>query len=96
MEKAKKIYAGSGKKQSETWLKVNLNLDELNKHAQEYMGKNYVKVNVNITDADKFGKTVQVTIDTWKPDTANQTTAPARQAQTAKPSPQKEYTDLPF
>lgn len=67
MQKEKKIYCGSGKKQNDTWFKVNLNFDELAKHAEEYMGKKYVKVNINITEPDKFGKTVSATIDTWKP-----------------------------
>ena len=69
MEKQKPIYCGSGKKQNDTWLKLNLNFSELEKHAEEYMGKKYVKINVNITEPDKYGKTLQASIDTWKPET---------------------------
>lgn len=89
MEKEKKVYCGSGKKQSESWFKANLNFDELSKYAEEYMGKKYVKVNINITEPDKYGKTVSVTIDTWKPTASNQpTNRPVIQT--------KEISDLPF
>ena len=68
MEKQKKIYCGSGKKQNDNWFKVNLNFSELEKHAEEYMGKKYVKVNINVGEPDKYGKEISVTIDTWKPE----------------------------
>lgn len=74
MEKVKKIYCGSGKKQSEAWFKASINFDEISKHVEEYMGKKYVKVNINITEPDKYGKTVSLTIDTWKPPANNQPT----------------------
>jgi len=86
MEKQKKIYAGSGKKQSDTWFKVNLNFSELEKHAEEYMGKKYVKVNINVGEADKYGKDVSVTIDTWKPE--------PKESSNAKTFVEK--SDLPF
>lgn len=90
MEKAKQIFAGSGKKQNDTWLKVNLNFTELEKYAEEYMGKKYVKVNINIGKPDKFQKDVQVTIDTWKP-TTPQNSAPANKQLVAD-----DLNDLPF
>jgi len=92
MEKEKKIYAGSGKKQNDTWFKVNLNFSELEKHAEEYMGKKYVKVNINVGTADKYGKDVSVTIDTWKP--ANKTQASSSPKQSASKS--DVIDDLPF
>ena len=67
MEKVKEIYCGSGKKQNETWLKASVNVDEILKYAEEYMGKRYTKININIKEPDKYGKTVSITIDTWKP-----------------------------
>jgi len=67
MEKQKKIYAGSGKKQNDNWFKVNLNFSELEKYAEEYMGKKYVKVNINVGEPDKYGKEVSVSIDQFKP-----------------------------
>ena len=88
MEKVKKIYCGSGKKQSEAWFKASLNIDELLKHVEEYMGKKYVKVNINITEPDKYGKTVSLTIDTWKPASNEPTNRPVVQT--------KEVIDLPF
>jgi len=89
MEKVKKIYCGSGKKQSEAWFKASLNIDELLKHVEEYMGKKYVKVNINITEPDKYGKTVSLTIDTWKPPVSNQ---PTNRPVTAVP----DISGLPF
>jgi len=85
MQKEKKIYCGSGKKQNDTWFKVNLNFDELAKYTEEYMGKKYVKININVTEPDKFGKTISVTIDTWKPE-----------AKTNFTPKKEEVTDLPF
>ena len=67
MEKAPKIYAGSGKKKGEGWLQVSVNPEILSQHVQEYNGKKYVKLNINIGREDKFGKDVQITIDTWQP-----------------------------
>jgi hypothetical protein len=69
MEKAPKIYAGKGVKKNDTWLAVTVNPEVINQHIQDYNGKKYVKLNINIGKADKFGKDCQVTIDTWKPST---------------------------
>jgi FlaG/FlaF family flagellin (archaellin) len=88
MEKEKKIFCGSGKKQNEKWLKASLNFDEISKHVEEYMGKKYVKVNINITDPNKYGKTVEITIDTWKPTSNEPTNRPVAVA--------KDVSDLPF
>jgi hypothetical protein len=85
MEKAKKIYAGSGKKASDTWFKVSLNIDELNKHVQEFNGKKFVKVNINLSvSPDQYGKDVSVSIDTWKPE---------GKAPVAAPMPDIKYDD---
>lgn len=67
MEKAPKIYAGSGKTKGEGWLQVTVNPEILNQHIQEYNGKKYVRLNINVGKEDKFGKDVQISIDTWKP-----------------------------
>jgi len=68
----KKIYCGSGKKQNEGWLKVTINPEKIQEYIQEYEGKKYVKLNINILDKpNNFGKDVQITIDTYvKPDRA--------------------------
>jgi hypothetical protein len=63
-----KIFAGKGKKKNDTWLQVTVNPDIINQHIQEFEGKKYVKLNINIGAADKFGKDVQISIDTWKPE----------------------------
>lgn len=74
MEKAPKIYAGKGVKKNDTWLAVTVNPEVINQHVQDYNGKKYVKLNINIGKADKFGKDVQISIDTWSPTGANKAT----------------------
>lgn len=65
----KKIYAGKGKKQNDTWIKATINPDIINQHIEEYEGSKFVKLNININkEPDKFGKDVSITIDTWKPE----------------------------
>jgi hypothetical protein len=79
MEKEKKIYCGSGKKQNETWFKANLKWGEkakelFNKHAKEYMGMEYVPIHINITQPDKYGKTVSISIDISERPASNEPT----------------------
>jgi hypothetical protein len=65
----KKIYCGSGKKKSDTWLQVTLNPEKFSEYIQEFNGNKFIKLNINVLpEPDKYGKTLQVTIDTWKPD----------------------------
>lgn len=82
MEKQKKIYCGSGKKKSDTWIQITINPDKFADYLQEYNGNKFLKLNINLlNEPDKYGKDVQVTIDTWKPE--------AKQGQEFK-------NDLPF
>ena len=69
-ERQKPIYIGNGVKQNDNWLKSSFCLTDIPKeHMFEYNGKKYIKVNININDAqDKYGKDVSITVDTWKPD----------------------------
>jgi len=67
MEKQEKIRCGSGKTKGEGWLQVTVNPEVLSNHIQEYNGNKYVKLNINIGKPDKYGKDVQITIDTWQP-----------------------------
>jgi hypothetical protein len=68
MEKQKKIYCGSGKKKSENWYQITLNPEKFSEHIQEYNGNKFIKLNINIlAEPDKFGKDLQVSIDTWRP-----------------------------
>jgi len=83
MEKAPKIYAGKGVKKNDTWLAVTVNPEVINQHIQDYNGKKYVKLNINIGKADKFGKDVQISIDTWTPTAKTNSVA-------------AEESDLPF
>lgn len=64
----KKIFVGSGKKKKDNWLSITINPDKLSDHVKEYNGNKFVKLNVNIGEPDKYGKDVQVTIDTWEPE----------------------------
>lgn len=102
----KKIYAGSGKKKSDTWLSVSLNMDKIKDYVQEYNGTKFVKLNVNISaQPDKFGKDVQLTVDTYDPKNSNGNSgrqAPATSGytpqanRTAKVEDNESYGDLPF
>jgi len=65
----KKVYCGSGKKRSDTWLSVTINPDKLKDHIEEFNGSKFVKLNINIkNEPDQFGKDVSVSIDTFKPE----------------------------
>lgn len=70
-EKQKPIYIGNGVKQNDNWLKSSFCLTDIPKeHMFEYNGKTYIKVNINIKDQpNEHGKDVNITVDTWKPDT---------------------------
>lgn len=71
MEKQKKIYCGSGKKKSDTWFQITINPEKIKDYVQEYNGSKFIKLNVNLKgDIDKYGKDIDVSIDTWKPDGA--------------------------
>lgn len=68
MEKQKKIYCGSGKKKSESWLQVSINPEKFSQYIQEYNGSKFLKLNINIkNEPDRYGKDIEVSIDTWKP-----------------------------
>lgn len=86
-EKKKDTFLGSGKKKSDTWLKVTLKADVMKpEYWEEYEGNKFIRLNINIkAEPDKYGKDVSVTLDTWKPDG---TQAPKAEAQ--KPAPTKE------
>lgn len=69
MEKQKKIYCGSGKRKSDTWLQITINPEKFGDYVQEYNGNKFIKLNINLLgEPDKYGKDVQVSVDTWKPD----------------------------
>lgn len=72
MEKQKKIYCGSGKTKSDKWIQVSINPEKFGQYIQEYNGNKFLKLNINIkNEPDKYGKNVEVTIDTWKPEGGN-------------------------
>jgi len=67
-DKKEKIFAGSGKKKSDSWLQVTLKPSVLNKYIQEFNGNEFIKLNINIkSQPNEYGKDVEVTIDTWQP-----------------------------
>ena len=76
MEKQEKIRCGSGKKKGEGWLQVTVNPDVISQHIQEFNGKKYVKLNINIGKPDKYGKDVSISIDTWQPTPKENTASP--------------------
>ena len=68
MAKEKKIFCGSGKQKTDTWLKITVNPDKLMEYVQEYKGKRFVKLDINLLpEPNQFGKDVEVTVDTWQP-----------------------------
>ncbi len=68
MEKKTKIYCGSGKKKSDTWLQITINPEKFKDHIKEYNGSKLIKLNINLlNEPDKFGKDVQVSVDTFEP-----------------------------
>ena len=76
MEKAKKIRCGRGKKKNDGWLQVTVNPEVISQHIQEFNGKKYVKLNINIGEPDQYGKDVSISIDTWVPNGAKQNPLP--------------------
>ena len=65
----KKVYCGSGKKQSETWLTATINIDKIKDHIQEFKGHKFIKININIKDEiNQYNKDVDISIDKWKPE----------------------------
>ena len=66
-----KIYVGSGTEKFDgNLVSCSLCLSDLPKeHVFEYSGKKYIKLNVQKKkQADEYGKTHFVAVDTWKPE----------------------------
>jgi hypothetical protein len=66
-----KIYVGSGTSKFDgNLVSCSLCLSDLpSEHIFEYNGKKYIKLNVQKKkEADQYGKTHSVSIDTWKPE----------------------------
>lgn len=94
MEKQKKIYCGSGKKKSDTWLQATLNPKKFMEYVQTYEGNEFIKININIkSQPDKYGKDVEISVDTWKPDGAK---AAPQAVYSAPSAPSNSFDDLPF
>jgi hypothetical protein len=93
MEKKTKIYCGSGKKRNDTWLQITINPDKIKDYIQEYNGSKFIKLNINLlNEPDKFGKDVQVSVDTWKPEESEFTQKPDKKFTHDNTPP----NDLPF
>lgn len=96
MEKQKKIYCGSGKKKSESWLQISINPEKFGQYIKEYNGTKYLKLNVNIlSQPDKYGKDISVSIDTWEPNSNNQQNEWKAPSQSA-PAKYEDNGGLPF
>lgn len=80
MSDNKKIYLAKGKVQSPNWMKMSISeksLKMMMENLSEYSGSRFAKVNINILDQpDKYGKDVEMTLDTWKPDGSQPTAVP--------------------
>jgi hypothetical protein len=93
-----KIYCGSGKRiGTYGTVSISICLDDI---PAEYKtksknGKVYVNLNVNEKrEADQYGKTHSVTVDTWKPDAPK--SAPSRPAPSRPQFEDDDSPDLPF
>ncbi len=99
-----KIYVGKGKAVGQYGnISFSVDLDALTPHAFEYNGKRYVKLIMSqMRQADQYGKTHTVQIDTWKPDqdaAKSETPARAAASQPAVPYPTDDGVDtrdIPF
>ena len=94
MRKMAKIYCGKGKQQTKTWFKATVKAKVLMEHQQEYMGSEFTKIHINLLDEpDKYGKDVEITIDTYNPDETNST----KDAEVTGNNDKEENSDnLPF
>jgi len=82
-----KIYVGSGTSKFDgNLVSCSICLSDLpSEHIFEYNGKKYIKLNVQKKkEADQYGKTHSVSVDTWKPE--------AKKAEKVE----EESKDLPF
>jgi hypothetical protein len=96
MNNEKTTYVGSGKKQSDSWLKVTVNVDKIKDYVEEYKGHKFVRLNINLKDQlDQFGKDVSISIDKFEPQ--QQDSAPAQKRPGHQDEAQDEaQDDLPF
>tara|TARA_R110002012_G_C11383766_1_gene583636 strand:- start:247 stop:510 length:264 start_codon:yes stop_codon:yes gene_type:complete len=81
MSKSEKIYVGNGTEKFDGGIvQFSLNLTKLGKDAGEHMfdynGEKYIKLKVvKKREADEYGKTHYVEVDTFKPEAKKVTTA---------------------
>ena len=69
-----KIYLGSAKKKGKNWYNGTINMDKIEPHIKEFKGHRIVKVDINIfEEPDQYGKSLKITLDTWKPEEQKQT-----------------------
>jgi hypothetical protein len=56
---------------------VTINPEKLAGHVQEFNGKKFIKLNINVKpEPDQYGKDVSVSIDTWRPEGDSQEKMP--------------------
>ena len=90
--KKQTINAGKGTKKSASWLSVSINPDVVKQYIQEYNGKKFIKLNININETpDQYGKDVSVSVDTWTPNGELKPNVPqevkTESIQSAEPTP---------
>ena len=93
------IYCGSGKQQTKTWFKATVKTKVLMEHLQEYKGSEFTKININLKDEpDQYGKDVEITVDTWKPNETDSIKDTEVTDDTGKEEPPEveDNDDLPF
>ena len=93
-----KIFCGRGKRFGQyNAISLSICLDDL---PSEYIttgknGKRYIKLNVNEKrEADEWGNTHSVEVDTWKPDNRPAQQASARPAPNLRPQSEDDDSDI--
>jgi hypothetical protein len=88
MENKKTNYCGSGRKQSNTWIKATINVDKIQDFIEEFKGTKFVRININLREqSDQFGKDVSISIDEFVPES---------QEEKKSQSQEMNSDDLPF
>lgn len=95
-----KLFCGRGKAFGQYGsIALSICLDDL---PEEHIttgknGKRYIKINVNEKrEADEWGNTHSVEVDTWKPDARPAQQASARPVSNLRPQSEDAEQDLPF
>ena len=105
----RKIFIGTGKKKEfsngGSIINASICIDDLLQHVNEFQtvsngnGKKYLRLNIGSRkEADNYGNTHYIQIDTWKPEPQQGGNFQTNQPQASQPAPQQNFDDeeIPF